>query len=83
VRAVKGYDVTVEGPGGFRAFSAIMASLAREGLSHLLLPLPHDAEVRALLDPFVEDLVEFNFVVIRFPEAPPVPPGPIYLDIRH
>jgi ribosomal protein S18 acetylase RimI-like enzyme len=83
VRAVKAYDVTLKGEGGFRAFSAIAATLHEAGLDHLLMPIPHDVNARALIDPFVSDLVEFNFCVKRLNGAPPVPSGPIYFDIRH
>jgi hypothetical protein len=47
------------------------------------MPIPHDVNARALIDPFVSDLVEFNFCVKRLNGAPPVPSGPIYFDIRH
>ncbi|HEX7787718.1 MAG TPA: GNAT family N-acetyltransferase, partial [Methylomirabilota bacterium] len=83
VRAVKAYDVTLKGEGGFRAFSAIAATLHEAGLDHLLMPIPHDVNARALVDPFISDLVEFNFCVKRLNGAPPVPSGPIYFDIRH
>ena len=43
----------------------------------------HDVNARALIDPFVSDLVEFNFCVKRLNGAAPVPSGPIYFDIRH
>ena len=32
---------------------------------------------------FAADLVDFNFVVKRLGDSPPVPPGPLYFDIRH
>jgi GNAT superfamily N-acetyltransferase len=83
VRAVKAYDVTLKGEGGFRAFSAIAATLSGMGLDHLLLPLPHDTTARALLEPHASDIVEFNFCVKRLNGAPPIPPGPVYFDIRH
>jgi GNAT superfamily N-acetyltransferase len=83
IRAVKAYDVTLKGVGGFRAFSAIAATLCGMDLDHLLLPLPHDTTARALLEPFASDIVEFNFCVKRLNGAPPVPPGPVYFDIRH
>lgn len=83
VRAVKGFDVTLKGPGGFRAFGAIAVALRDAGLSHLLLPLPHDPGVRAALDPYAADVVEFNFVGRPLNGAAPLPPGPIYFDIRH
>jgi GNAT superfamily N-acetyltransferase len=83
VRAVKAYDVTLKGVGGFRAFSAIAATLREAGLDHALMPLPHDAAARALLEPYAAEIVEFNFVVKRLNGAGPLPPGPIYFDIRH
>jgi hypothetical protein len=83
IRAVKAYDVTLKGAGGFRAFSAIAATLGGMDLDHLLLPLPHDTTARALLEPFASDIVEFNFCVKRLNGAPAVPPGPVYFDIRH
>lgn len=83
IRAVKAYDVTLKGEGGFRAFSAIAATLSGMSLDHLLLPLPHDTTARALLEPYASDIVEFNFCVKRLNGAPPLPPGPVYFDIRH
>jgi GNAT superfamily N-acetyltransferase len=83
IRAVKAYDVTLKGAGGFRAFSAIAATLGGMDLNHLLLPLPHDTTARALLEPYASEIVEFNFCVKRLNGAPPVPPGPVYFDIRH
>ena len=83
VRAVKAYDVTLKGEGGFRAFAAIAATLREASLDHLLLPLPHDTVARALLEPYASDLVEFNFCVKRLNAAAPLPSGPIYFDIRH
>jgi GNAT superfamily N-acetyltransferase len=83
VRAVKAYDVTLKGAGGFRAFSAIAATLREAGLDHALMPLPHDAGARGLLEPYAGEIVEFNFVVKRLNGAGPLPPGPIYFDIRH
>jgi predicted N-acetyltransferase YhbS len=83
VRAVKAYDVTLKGEGGFRAFSAIAATLREAGLDHVLMPLPHDAGARALLEPYAGEIVEFNFVIKRLNGAGSLPPGPIYFDIRH
>jgi len=83
VRAVKAYDVTLKGEGGFRAFSAIAATLHEAGLDQLLMPIPHDTHARALLEPFAREIVEFNFSVKRLNGAPPLPSGPIYFDIRH
>src|ERR1044072_7100375 len=50
------------------------------GLDHLLLPLPRGLTVRALLEPYTSDVVEFNFCVKRLNGADPIPPGPVYLD---
>jgi ribosomal protein S18 acetylase RimI-like enzyme len=83
VRVVKAYDVTLKGEGGFRAFSAIAATLRQAGLDHLLMPIPHDANARALIGPFASEVVEFNFCVKRLNGAPPLPSGPVYFDIRH
>ncbi|HET8579123.1 MAG TPA: GNAT family N-acetyltransferase [Methylomirabilota bacterium] len=83
MRAVKGYDVTVKGRAGIRAFSAIAVALRRAGLRQLLMPLPHDIQVREALSRYAEDVVEFNFVGRPLNGAGPVPPGPIYFDIRH
>lgn len=83
VRAVKAYDLTLKGAGGFRAFSAIANVLREAGLDHVLMPLPHDPAMRAVLDPYAAEIVEFNFVVKRLNGAEPLPPGPIYFDIRH
>jgi ribosomal protein S18 acetylase RimI-like enzyme len=83
VRAVKAYDVTLKGTGGFRAFSGIANTLREAGLDHVLMPLPHDPAMRTVLDPYAAAIVEFNFVVKRLNGAEPLPPGPIYFDIRH
>jgi GNAT superfamily N-acetyltransferase len=83
VRAVKAFDVTLKGEGGFRAFSAIAATLREADLDHILMPLPHDTGARAVLEPYAAEIVEFNFVVKRLNGAGPLPPGPIYFDIRH
>lgn len=83
LRAVKAYDVTLKGSGGFRAFCAIAAVLREADLDHLLMPLPHDPAVRARLDPYTDDALEFNFVAGSLNGADPLPPGPIYFDIRH
>jgi ribosomal protein S18 acetylase RimI-like enzyme len=83
VRAVKGYDVTVKGRAGIRAFGAIAVALRAAGLRQLLLPLPHDVQVREALSRYAEEVVEFNFVGRPLNGAGPVPPGPIYFDIRH
>lgn len=80
---LKGYDLTLEGRAGFEAFSAIVAELGRRGLRQLLLPLRLDVDARALLAPYAEDVVEFNFCVKRLRSRAPLPPGPIYFDIRH
>jgi predicted N-acetyltransferase YhbS len=83
VRAVKAYDVTLKGQGGFRAFAGIANTLREAGLDHVLMPLPHDPGMRAVLDPYAAEIVEFNFVIKRLNGAGPLPPGPIYFDIRH
>lgn len=83
VRAVKAYDVTLKGQGGFRAFAGIANTLREAGLDHVLMPLPHDRAMRAVLEPYAAEIVEFNFVVKRLNGAGPLPPGPIYFDIRH
>jgi ribosomal protein S18 acetylase RimI-like enzyme len=83
VRAVKAYDVTLKGQGGFRAFAGIANTLREAGLDHVLMPLPHDRAMRAVLEPYAAEIVEFNFVIKRLNGAGPLPPGPVYFDIRH
>ena len=83
VRAVKAYDVTLKGNGGFRAFAGIANTLREAGLDHVLMPLPHDPGMRAVLEPYAAEIVEFNFVIKRLNGAGPLPPGPVYFDIRH
>jgi GNAT superfamily N-acetyltransferase len=83
LRAVKGFDVSLEGPGGFRAFSAIAGALRDGGLRQLQLPLRLTHESRQLLAPFTEETLEFNFIVKGVNGADPLPPGPVYFDIRH
>lgn len=80
---LKGYDVTLQGPGGFGAFAALAAALHRTGIRQLLLPLRADEHASARLAPFTQEVVSFNFCVKRLSGGAPVPPGPIYFDIRH
>jgi len=36
-----------------------------------------------LVRKFAAEVVDFNFVVKRLGDSPPVPAGPLYFDIRH
>lgn len=80
---LKGYDATLQGPGGFGAFEALAAALHGTGIRQLLLPLRTDEAVGARLAAFTQEVVSFNFCVKRLRGSAPVPPGPIYFDIRH
>ncbi len=80
---VKSYDLRVSGTAGTRALSAVGAHLAKQGLRNVLLPVPHDDPLREWLAPATEESIEFTFVVRPVNGAEPVPPGPVYFDIRH
>ncbi len=45
------------------------------------MPLPHDPAMRAVLDPYAAEILEFNFAVKRLNGAGPLPAGPHLL--RH
>lgn len=81
--ALKAYDVTLQGPGGFRAFTALAGMLRTRGLRRLLMPVRLDDQARGLLAPYTEEFVDFNYVVKPLNGAPTLPPGPVYFDVRH
>jgi L-amino acid N-acyltransferase YncA len=81
--AVKAFDLMLEGSGALNAFAGLAGVLRAEGIRHLLIPLPAESYACALLSPFAAEVVDMNFVVKRLGGQPPVPPGPIYFDIRH
>jgi len=62
---------------------ALAGVLGARSVRHLLVPLPAESAACPMLRPFAADLVDFNFVVKRLGDSPPVPPGPLYFDIRH
>ena len=82
-RAVKAFDLMLEGPEALDAFASLVGVLRARGVRQLLVPLPAESAACAMLRPFAADLVDFNFVVKRLGDSPPVPPGPLYFDIRH
>lgn len=82
-RAVKAFDLMLEGPEALGAFASLVGVLRTRGVRQLLVPLPADSAACAMLRPFAADLVDFNFVVKRLGDSAPVPPGPLYFDIRH
>jgi GNAT superfamily N-acetyltransferase len=82
-RAVKAFDLMLEGPEALGAFARVVRVLRARGVRQLLVPLPADSAACAMLRPFAAELVEFNFVVKPLRDNPPVPPGPVYFDIRH
>ena len=82
-RAVKAFDLMLDGPEALGAFASLVGVLRERGVSQLLVPLPAESATCALLRPFAAEVVDFNFVVKRLPDGPPVPPGPFYFDIRH
>jgi hypothetical protein len=47
------------------------------------VPLPAESVACAVLRPFEADLVDFDFVVKRLGDSPPLPPGQLSFDIRH
>ena len=81
--AVKAFDLMLEGPEALGAFAGIVSVLRTSGIRHLLIPLPAESYACALLTPFAAEVVDMNFVVKRLRGCSPVPPGPIYFDIRH
>jgi GNAT superfamily N-acetyltransferase len=82
-RAVKAFDLMLEGPEALGAFASLAGVLSARGVSHLLVPLPAESAACGMLRPFAADLVDFNFVVKRLGGSAPVPSGPLYFDIRH
>ena len=82
-RAVKAFDLMLEGPEALGAFASLVGVLRTRGVRQLLVPLPAESAACAMLRPFAADLVDFNFVVKRLGDSAPVPPGPLYFDIRH
>jgi len=57
------------------------AALARGPAA--LVPLPAESAACAMLRPFAEEIVDLNFVVKCLDDSGPVPPGPLFFDIRH
>lgn len=82
-RAVKAFDLLLEGSEALNAFAALVGVLRAGGIRHLLIPLPAESHACALLTPFAAEVVDMNFVVKRLGDSAPVTPGPIYFDIRH
>ncbi len=82
-RAVKAFDLMLEGPDSLRAFASLVGVLRARGVRQLLVPLAAESAACALLRPFAAEVVDFNFVVKRLGDSPPVPAGPLYFDIRH
>jgi len=82
-RAVKGFDLMLEGPGALNAFAGVVSVLRARGIRHLLIPLPAESYACGLLTPFAAEVVDMNHMVKRLGGSPPVPPGPTYFDIRH
>jgi hypothetical protein len=82
-RAVKAFDLMLEGPDALGAFASLLGVLRERGVRQLLVPLPAESATCALLRPFATEVVDFNFVVKRLPDGPTVPVGPFYFDIRH
>jgi hypothetical protein len=82
-RALKAFDLMLEGPDALGAFASLAGALRTRGVRHLLVPLAAESAACALLRPFAADLVDLNFVVKRLRGSAPVPAGPVYFDIRH
>jgi GNAT superfamily N-acetyltransferase len=82
-RAVKAFDLMLEGPDALGAFASLLGVLRERGVRQLLVPLPAESATCVLLRPFATEVVDFNFVVKRLPDGPTVPVGPFYFDIRH
>jgi GNAT superfamily N-acetyltransferase len=82
-RAVKGFDLMLEGPEALGAFASLAGVLRARGVRQLLVPLPAESGACALLRPFAAEVVDFNFVVKRLGDSQSVPAGPLYFDIRH
>ena len=82
-RAVKAFDLMLDGPDSLSAFASLVGVLRERGIRQLLVPLPAESATCALLRPFAAEVVDFNFVVKRLRDSPPVPAGPLYFDIRH
>jgi len=82
-RAVKAFDVMIEGREALDAFTNLAGVLRLHGVRQLLVPLPAESAACAMLRPFAEEIVDLNFVVKCLDDSGPVPPGPLFFDIRH
>jgi GNAT superfamily N-acetyltransferase len=82
-RAVKAFDIMLEGPEALDAFTNLAGVLRLHGVRQLLVPLPAESAACAMLRPFAEEIVDLNFVVKCLDDSGPVPPGPLFFDIRH
>src|SRR5262245_5667278 len=82
-RAVKGFDLMLEGPGAINAFAGLADVLRARGIRYLPTPLPAASSACGLLRPFAAEIIDMNHVVKRLGGRPPVPPGLTYFDIRH
>jgi GNAT superfamily N-acetyltransferase len=82
-RTVKAFDLMLEGPEALNSFASLVGVLRARGVRHILVPLAAESSACAMLRPFADGLVDLNFVVKRLRDNPPVPPGPVYFDIRH
>ena len=76
-------DVMIEGREALDAFTNLAGVLRLHGVRQLLVPLPAESAACAMLRPFAEEIVDLNFVVKCLDDSGPVPPGPLFFDIRH
>jgi len=73
----------IEGREALDAFTNLAGVLRLHGVRQLLVPLPAESAACAMLRPFAEEIVDLNFVVKCLDDSGPVPPGPLFFDIRH
>lgn len=82
-RAVKGFDLTLQGARGAEALGALFWALGEEGIDTLLLPLAEDDPARPVLAPLAGEVLAFQFVVKPLDGGGPPVTRPIYFDVRH
>src|SRR5207302_10639868 len=72
-RAVKAFDVMIEGREALDAFTNLAGVLRLHGVLQLLLPLPPESAACAVLPPFPGAIVALNFAVRALDHSATVP----------
>ncbi len=78
---IKVFDLTFGGPEPLSVFTRSVGILRASGVRRLSVSPSAESTACAMFRPFAADPVDFNFVIQRLGDRPPVPPGPLYFDI--